>query len=132
MKIFAAFVVAPAATSSNRTLVAATTRASDRGEAGRIGLPGGKLDMGESAYDAALREAREEGWYVEEIADVPFHTATVEGKTVAWFAAKSARALLSYKEQGRIRPLAVSVKDVAESGYGNAAAMAAWVNLKGE
>lgn len=41
MKPFAVFVVAMA----GDRMVAATTRASDRGEEGRIGLPGGKTVM---------------------------------------------------------------------------------------
>lgn len=122
---FAAFVVAKV----GGGLIAATTRAADRGEAGKIGLPGGKLDAGETARAAALREAAEEGWAVSGLADAPFHVATVEGRTVAWFAARHARPLDSFKEAGRITPVSVPADAVALSGYGNDAAMAAWAAL---
>ena len=60
MDIYAAFILA-------RTLDgcwAATTRPADRGQAGRIGLPGGKVEPGEDPAAAALREAAEEGWRI--------------------------------------------------------------------
>lgn len=110
--------------------IAATTRAADRGEAGRIGLPGGKVDAGETAYQAALREAREEGWAIEGMADGPFHADHVEGRMVAWFAASRAMPLESFKEAGRIRPFVASVEAVAQSGYGNDKAMRAWQALQ--
>ena len=44
---FAVFVLAP--TDGG---YAVTTRATDRGEGGRIGLPGGKVDPGEDPVDA--------------------------------------------------------------------------------
>lgn len=115
-KFFAVFVVAPAGNG-----LAATTRAADRGEAGRIGLPGGKVDAGETAVQAAIREAAEEGWFVAipEGAQ-PAHTALVEGKLVAWFqVTEEAVMLASYKEAGRITPVIASYRAVAESGYGN-------------
>lgn len=40
---------------------AATTRAKDRGEEGKVGLPGGKVDPGEKGEEAVIREAAEEG-----------------------------------------------------------------------
>lgn len=123
---FAAFVVAKV---NGGEMIAATTRAADRGEAGRIGLPGGKLDAGETARAAALREAQEEGWAVSGLADAPFHAATVEGRTVVWFAARSAARLQQFKEAGRITPVPASAGDVAKSGYGNDAAIAAWLAL---
>jgi ADP-ribose pyrophosphatase YjhB (NUDIX family) len=99
--------------------VAATSRAADRGEAGKIGLPGGKVDPGESPREALLREASEEGWLLSGVEETPFHVATVEGKTVAWFRAQSAQALVDFKEKGRIAPLKASREALAASGYGN-------------
>ena len=115
-RFFAVFVVASAGNGW-----AATTRAADRGEAGRIGLPGGKVDAGETAVQAAIREAAEEGWLVAIPADAkPAHTAVVDGKMVAWFrATEEAVMLASFKESGRITPVVASYRAVAESGYGN-------------
>jgi len=113
---FAVFVVAMAGNG-----LAATTRAADRGEAGRIGLPGGKVDAGETAVQAAVRESAEEGWLVSlpEDAD-PAHVALVEGRLVAWFvSSEEAKMLASYKEVGRITPVVASLQAVADSGYGN-------------
>jgi hypothetical protein len=50
----------------------------------------------------------------------------VDGRMVAWFAVKSATAKLCFKGQGRIKPLAASASVVADSGYGNDEAKAAW------
>ena len=109
---------------------AATTRAADRGEAGRIGLPGGKVDAGEDPRAAALREAAEEGWAIEARPSdlVLVHEAEVEGRPVAWFAApQGARVarLSDYKEAGRIRPIRADLSTIARSGYGNDKAVAA-------
>lgn len=113
---FAVFVVAQVGNG-----LAATTRAADRGEAGRIGLPGGKVDAGETTVQAGIRESAEEGWLVAIPADAtPAHTAVVDGKLVAWFhAAEEAVMLASFKESGRITPVVASYRAVAESGYGN-------------
>lgn len=109
----AAFIVARC-----RHGFAATTRAADRGEGGRIGLPGGKLDAGETAKVAALREAKEEGWQVfGEL--TPIHEGFVEGKRVIWYKADAAFILEDYKEKGRIKPVIASRDDILLSGYGN-------------
>jgi hypothetical protein len=115
-EFFAVFVVAKAGNG-----LAATTRAADRGEAGRIGLPGGKVDPGETAVQAAVRESAEEGWIVSLPEDAtPAHVALVEGKPVAWFVAPDeAQMLTSFKEAGRITPVVASLQAVADSGYGN-------------
>ena len=65
---------------------AATTRAADRGETGRIGLPGGKVDDGEIAIDALRRESAEEGWLLSSDAVLRLiHEQDVEGRPVAWY-----------------------------------------------
>ena len=72
----------------------------------QLAFPGGKLEPGESPREAALREAREEGFDVLGLENQPFHQAVLEnGKTVAWFAGESARILADYKEKGRVRAL---------------------------
>ena len=115
--IFAVFVVARA--TDHQGMFAATTRAKDRGESGRIGLPGGKVDEGESLVAAALREASEEGWDVVGLNPSPIHTSQVDGKHIAWLEAEGASVKETFKEEGRIRPVAVPLADIAQSGWGN-------------
>lgn len=119
--IFASFIVAPI-----KDGIAATTRAADRGEAGKIGLPGGKVDPGETARQAAIREANEEGWMMFGVAQTPFHIASVEGHTVAWFTATRATERTTFKEQHRIKPIIATVEEISNSGYGNDLAMKAY------
>lgn len=103
----------------NENHVAATTRAPDRGELGKIGLPGGKVDPGESGADAAYRESQEEGWTVTGINKI-VSSQMIEGKPVVWFLADSGEPLNDYKEKNRgIYPVVVSVDDISNSGYGN-------------
>lgn len=104
-------------------VVAATTRASDRGEAGKIGLPGGKVDPGETLVQAVIRESHEEGWDLFGVDRTPFYTQIVDDFRVYWFKAKSAVKLDRFKEMHRIQPIAVSAEDIAKSGYGNDNAM---------
>jgi ADP-ribose pyrophosphatase YjhB (NUDIX family) len=112
---FAVFAVVPLGDG----YYAATTRAADRGEAGKIGLPGGKVDPGESPVAALLREAREEGWEISGVNPTPVHSQDVDGKPVQWFVAESATMLADYKEKGRITPIRATKSAVAASGYGN-------------
>ena len=112
--IFAVFVVVKLPNGN----FAATTRAKDRNEEGKIGLPGGKVDFGESPENAARREAHEEGWdVIGELALI--HTDIVEGRLVAWYKADNAVKLINYKEKGRIAPVEVTKSQIAKSGYGN-------------
>ena len=114
--IFAVFAVTP-----HQGGVVVTTR--DKGNA--LGFPGGKVDPGEKPWEACLREAREEGVSLTLDSTTPFHVATVEGKTVAWFRASDPVFLTSYKEQDRgIKPIVVSAAKAATMGYGNDKAMA--------
>lgn len=114
---FAVFLVA-----KTKGGYAATTRAADRGEAGLIGLPGGKVDAGETAIDAVRRESAEEGWLISADADMEIiHTAEVEGRVVVWIELKygSVRIMKNYKEKGRICPIIAHLSDLIKSGYGN-------------
>lgn len=99
--------------------VAATTRAIDKGEAGKIGLPGGKLDIGETPIEALKREANEEGWSIDGINENPIHIYIVDGKLIKWYSAKKAVRLNNYKEKNRIYPIEVEKEEIANSGYGN-------------
>jgi ADP-ribose pyrophosphatase YjhB (NUDIX family) len=105
---------------------AATTRAADRGEAGKIGFPGGKVDPGETLVEAAIRESAEEGWVVDGIESAPFFSTMIDGFEVSWFRAKSATMLESYKEQHRIKAIPASYAALVMSGYGNDLALEAF------
>lgn len=117
---FAAFLVA-----RYKSGYAATTRASDRGEEGRIGLPGGKLDPDETAEQAVIRESAEEGWLISKGSTLSLiHEQLVEGRIVQWFELQgSVRIARTYKEQGRISPIMVHLSDLIKSGYGNDVAL---------
>lgn len=98
---------------------AGTTRASDRGEEGRVGLPGGKVDPGETPVEALIRECNEEGWEIKGINPIPIHSQIVDGKPVQWFSAKRAFPIKNYKEMHRIKTVFLSKDQVLKSGYGN-------------
>lgn len=102
---FAAFVVHI----DSAGCIAATTRPN-----GGVGLPGGKIEANETAGMAALREAREEGWFVLELQDYPIHTEFVNGKEVKWFLVKKAVVLPEYKEKGRIEPIRIPLEEFLE------------------
>ena len=112
---FAVFVVAKLGSD----LVAGTTRAADRNESDRIGLPGGKVDAGEDPVDAAIRESEEEGWKVEIVNTTPIHQDIVDGRVVWWYEGINPVKLKDYKEKNRITPISCRVEDVLKSGYGN-------------
>jgi NUDIX domain len=98
---------------------AATTRPTDRGESGRIGLPGGKVDQGENAISALKRECEEEGWKIYNINPTVFHEELIDDKTIQWFTAKSAIKLDNYKEKGRITPIVATREQILNSGFRN-------------
>ena len=135
---------------------AATTRPADRGQAGRIGLPGGKVEAGEHPAAAALREAAEEGWRIlRHVPDpqgrldhpgrwvpiapsdlIPIHEQLVEGRPVVWYAPPpgcyAVRDLSGrHKEAGRVEPVRATSRQIRASGWGNDAALAAWHRLIG-
>lgn len=110
MKVFAAFIVAKT-TSGN---YCAVTRNPG------FGLPGGKVENGENPWDAAVREAREEGWDVQLISKTPIHQQNVGGKFVQWFVGANPKKLENYKEKARgIVPVTLSAQKVMDSGMGN-------------
>lgn len=100
-------------------MFAATTRAKDRGEEGKIGLPGGKVEDGENVRDAAVRESSEEGWTMVGVERVPFIVQIIDGFEVSWFKAKDAILNPDHKEKGRIEPIEASLQQIIDSGYGN-------------
>ena len=113
---FAVFVIAHA-WDDDCVFVAATTR-----DDGSIGLPGGKVDMGETPVEAAIREAAEEGWLVKlNPTDTPVHTAMVDGKPVWWYAAaEKPSKLQAWKEMHRgIKPVWITESKAAQTGFGN-------------
>lgn len=112
---FAVFVLAY----TNNNLVAATTRAKDKNEEGRIGLPGGKVDQNENPVDAAYRESYEEGWNIENINPTPIHKDYINGKLIWWYMGYNPTKLSNYKEINRIKPIEVTKEQIANSGYGN-------------
>lgn len=111
---FAVVLVAP----TQDGLIAATTRPK---EPGRIGLPGGKLDPGETPLEALLRECEEEGWWVT-IRDnaEPSHAAMVDGNLLWWYVTDQiAKPMESFKEQHRQQTISVDYDTIANAGYGN-------------
>lgn len=111
----AAFVFATTASGK----VAATTRP-DKGNGPGLGLPGGKLEPGETAADAAMREAAEEGWQISDILYPPFHVEEIRGFRCAWYeAVESAVMLEDFKEKGRITPVEADYADLMTPGLGN-------------
>ena len=112
---FAVFAVANVSPS----FYAATTRAADRGESGKIGLPGGKVDAGETPVEALIRESKEEGFVLIGVSPNPIHSQLVDGKLVQWFRAEKAIVLQDYKEIGRIKNIVATKKEILNSGYGN-------------
>lgn len=106
-------------------LLAATTRVD-----GRLGLPGGKVEIDEEPLAAALREAAEEGWFVffPPSATWVRYVAEVEGRPVAWFFSPQAAAspLAAWKEAPRgISPITVPAAELAAAGFGNRDALRA-------
>lgn len=77
---------------------------------GKIAFPGGKVEEGERAVDAAIREAHEEGWDVEAIDSEPFFQKNVDGKLIVWFRAKNAKQISSTDKS---QPIVVKKEQLA-------------------
>ena len=120
MTIFAAFLLAPCGVTGG---ICATTRTN-----GSVGLPGGKVDPGETPEQAVRREASEEGWTLPADAVLTcVHRAQVDGRPVAWYATTSrpTRSAGGHKEAARgIWPTCRPAKSL--SGFGNPEAVEAW------
>ena len=109
---------------------AATTRAKDRGEEGKIGFPGGKVDKGESGEVAVIRESGEEGWKINKVKGIAA-SRIVDGRPVVWYFVDKAEPLVDYPEcyadhgagpklpEPRVKPVVATKEQIANSGYGN-------------
>lgn len=88
---------------------------------GSAGLPGGKVEPGEDPADAAVREAREEGWEILLTSRRPIHRQAVEGREVWWFGGTAMRMVAVRPEDKRrgIYPVQFSPEKIRESRMGN-------------
>jgi len=90
---------------------------------GRICLPGGKVDEGESLLTAVLRECEEEGWQVLAIKPIPIHTRDdIDGYETHWFHILNATMLGDYKDKSRnLFPFTTDVHTLirCSPGFGN-------------
>lgn len=111
---FAVFVLARAGDG-----YAATTRPVGSSDAGKIGLPGGKVDPGETPLEAVKRECTEEGWDVEIINHKPIHKQIVNGKLIWWYRGVNPKMLSTYKEMHRLSPVIVTREQIINAGKGN-------------
>ena len=113
-KPFAVFLVAKC----NDSFVAATTR-----PGGSIGLPGGKIDVGEHPEAALRRECREEGWDLHPAAVLDhIIDQQVDGKLVRWFGTTTIPKASNgdHKEAARgIMPTPLHISKVNDTGMGN-------------
>lgn len=110
---------------------AGTTRAADRNESGRVGLPGGKVDPGESDIEALIRECGEEGWKITPYRELsqtnPIYEETITvdeydyPRFIRWYKIdrKYVKQLTDYKEKNRIKPIILTKEQLLKSGYGN-------------
>jgi len=116
-KPFAVFLVAI----NKKGKIAATTRPYEGKD--KIGLPGGKIDFGETPLEALYRECKEEGWLLPKDGKfVIIHEQLVMKRLVRWYLLLNdfPRKLKDYKEKPRgIRPILVTKEELRKSGMGN-------------
>lgn len=115
MEVFASFAVI-----IKDGMICATTR-----EDGRIGLPGGKCNIGESPLLTCIRESEEEGWGFHSIGENPllYLIQPVDGKLISWVLFNEdaeVEMIENNKEKHRgIGPILVSFDEIKNSGFGN-------------
>lgn len=94
---------------------------------GGIGLPGGKLEEGETEIEALRRECEEEGWLIKIEDNVkPFYVRSTEHGLIGYYKVESVLRLLNYKEKHRIKNLYCKFWEIAKSGNGNGPATKAY------
>ena len=112
---YAAFLLAPV--SGYPGFIATVTRWD-----GTLGLPGGKVELGELPFEAAIRETFEEGWTLPCDAVLSLICErTVEGKKIAWYSTSSlVKPAMFWKEQARgIGPVPSPIEALPSTGLGN-------------
>lgn len=99
-----------------------------------IGLPGGKLEQGESIIDCLLRESKEEGWDIELNSDrfSILNQAVHNQKMIYWLGLdiKTIKPMIKFQESGRVRPVWSTVEEVSAYGHGNEFLLKPYSKLK--
>lgn len=109
--VFAAFAVVRVG-----GLLWATTR--DGVDSGKVALPGGKLDSGETPEEAVLRECREEGLALQG-SPALLREQVLDGYRIRWYSFPYATPLSDYKEKKRgIKALLLKPSELSP-GFGN-------------
>ncbi len=95
--------------------IAATTRPK---QPGAVGLPGGKLEKGETPYEAVMREAEEEGWKITGLSEDPIYIRHKnDEEDVYWYGAESAEMLTEFKDKHRLSPVIVSAEELVDTSH---------------